>query len=75
MISEQEFTTKQDQSRKDGFNRWMSDPITKALISLIPPCDHLEVLLQASYEAGFNSGGATTAMQFISAVMKPRTRE
>lgn len=70
MITKEQLQSRSDSAKREGFRRWMQEPMTRALISMIPPCEQLEVLLQAAYEAGFDSGAGETAISFLRDMMK-----
>lgn len=72
MITQKEMEAKSDHAKKEGFRRWMQEPMTRALVSMIPPCEQLEIILQAAYESGFQAGSDATAVSFLEAMMKSR---
>lgn len=74
MITEKEFEARSVEAKKEGFRRWMQEPMTKAMLSLMPPCEHMEVILQACWESGFAGGSVSTTISFLEHVMKPGPR-
>lgn len=70
MTREQEIIDKSTKDKKNGFDDWMRNPMTKALISTIPPSEHLEVLLKACFEQGYGVGVASIMMDIVHQVMK-----
>lgn len=70
MMTKEQIQSRSDSAKREGFRRWMQEPMPRALISVIPPCEQLEVLLQAAYEAGFISGQGEIAVSFLEAMMK-----
>lgn len=74
MITQKEFELKSEAAKKECFRRWMQEPMTRALVSMIPPCEQLEIILQAAFEEGFKAGSSTIAVSFIEAIMKAPPR-
>lgn len=70
-----EILQKADRDKKLGFSEWMKNPMTKALISTLAPSEHLEALLQACFEQGYNSGVASIMTDIISQMRMPSRRE
>lgn len=70
-ISQKEFEVRSNEERREGFRRWMQEPMTRALVSMIPPCEQIEVLLQAAFEAGHANGSVSATISFLDYVMKP----
>lgn len=70
MTTKQQFDQQQDDHRKESFRKWMQEPMTRALLSTIPPCENLEVLLLAAHQHGFNAGAGATALSFLEAMLK-----
>lgn len=59
--------------KKIGFEHWFENPMTKALISTLPPMENFDMfkaLLTACFECGFDMGKGAAMMDLISAVMK-----
>lgn len=68
-----EMEAKDKSDRKEGFARWMDQPATRMMLSMIPPGDKqevLETLLQETYNAGFGAGSGKTAGSFLEAILK-----
>lgn len=57
-----------------AFNRWMSDPTTKVLLSIAPPFEHMESLLKAAFEHGFRTGQGAFAGEMLFEVLKGPAR-
>lgn len=74
MMTKQQMEQRSETDRKEGFRKWMQEPMTRALLSRIPPCEDLELLLQATFEDGFAKGSGSIAISFIDAVMKAPPR-
>ena len=60
----------------NSFEEWLETPAAKLVISLLPPTDTtpglLEQLLLSCYTAGFNTGGATCALEMLENMLKAR---
>lgn len=59
--------------RKDSFSKWMDQPATRMMLSMIPPSEKQEVLgtlLQETFNAGYNAGAGKTAGTFLEALLK-----
>lgn len=69
-ITKQQFEQKQLDAKNQGFRKWMQEPMTRALMSTVPACENLEVLLQAAFESGFGSGSGATAVSFLEHMLK-----
>lgn len=53
-----------DMRRKEGFTSWLQNPLVQIMASMMPegPApEALTKLLEATYDAGFNTGTAATA--------------
>lgn len=59
-------------AKKEGFARFMADPMAKALISTIPPCDHLEIVLRAAFDSGFSCGSVELIVHLIKKSVESR---
>jgi len=68
-MNTQQMDKRIEEGRKAAFQSWMSNPMTKALMSTVPPCDHLETLLRAAFESGFGNGQACVAAELMMAMM------
>ena len=52
-------------AKKEGFERWMAEPLTRAMLSTIPAGDNpdmLKALLQAAFDTGVGTGSVATAL-------------
>jgi hypothetical protein len=45
-----------DHEKGKSFDRWMASAATRALISIMPPSEHTEMILRAAFEAGHGAG-------------------
>ena len=59
-------------AEKQGFEAFMASPSAKVLVSLCPPFEHMEKLLEAAFSAGFGHGCATILADFMTAMMKDK---
>lgn len=69
MIIKNQFEKTIDEARAEGFARWMKDPMARAMISTIPPCENLEVLLQGCFESGFANGSVSATIGLMDAML------
>lgn len=72
MKSPSEFEADQKSRQKDGFDRWMDQPATRMMMSMIPPSERpevLETLLKETFNAGFGAGTGATAGSFLEAMI------
>lgn len=67
-ITKEQFEAKNDAAKKEAFRRFMQEPLTRALLSTIPPCEHLEALLEAAFHNGWGSGSVTATIGLLEAV-------
>jgi hypothetical protein len=76
MITAKELEAKQDLAKREGFARWMKEPMVTAMISMIPPTDAgiLETVLRAAYESGFSTGGISMMADMLEAMFKEPRR-
>lgn len=61
--------------KKFGFEHWYENPMTKALISTLPPMENFDMfkaLLTACFECGFDMGKGVAMMDVITTVMKKK---
>jgi len=61
-----------------GFDRWLSEPLIRLTISMIPANEQketLQLLLQSAFEAGFNSGAGDIVSQIAERVFQRRPPE
>lgn len=73
--TQERMLSQMDAVRKDSYNKFMAQPITKLLISMIPPGQSPEVLqtlLTAAYEYGYGVAMASMTSQLVSTVIKHR---
>jgi len=70
-LDQQKIEEKREVAKKEGFRRWMTEPMTRAMISTIPKCDNLEIILQAAYESGFGGGAVATTILFLEYATRP----
>lgn len=56
-------------SKKEGFANFMAQPLTRAMVSMLPPSEHIEVLLRAAYEAGHSGGAVLTTIELMRIMM------
>lgn len=73
-LSTDQFQAKLNTSKKEGFRKWMQQPMARAIISTIPPCENLEIILEACFDAGHVEGSAVTALSFIETIMSKGPR-
>jgi hypothetical protein len=65
--------SKSRQRKKDGFARFMDQPATRMLVSMIPAGEKQEVLqtlLQETFNSGFNAGTGDATSDIIEALFK-----
>ncbi len=68
-----EFEARDRADKKAGFAKWMDQPATRMMLSMIPASEHrevLETLLEETYNAGFGSGAGKTAVSFLETIFK-----
>lgn len=64
-----------ERSRKEGFASFMDQPMVRGWLSLLPPSEHIELLLRAAYEAGHSAGTVLTTIEMMKMLMTdPRER-
>lgn len=69
-------------SKEEGeqsFNAWISQPMTRMAISMIP-CPEgnpeiLETILRDAFDAGYGAGGASIAMEMVSGLLKAQIKK
>ena len=64
-----EMEAREKAAKRDGFAKWMDQPATRMMLSMIPPSEKQEVLqtlLQETFNAGYQSGSG----QMISSVFE-----
>ena len=69
MMTKEQFEIKAARDKKAAFDRWMKEPMTRMVISQLPPNEQLEVILKAAFESGFNAGSGSTAGSFIESLL------
>lgn len=67
-----ERNAKREINKKKAFVKFMDNPMTKVILSLQPPNEHLEALLQAAFVQGFEAGGGHAAIEIAEALMSRR---
>lgn len=58
-----------------GFDKWMAQPATRLMLSMIPPSEKqeiLETLLRETFNAGFTQGCGSTMSAVIGSIIKDR---
>lgn len=68
-----EIEAKNKAEKRAGFDRFMDQPATRMMISMIPAGEHrevLETLLHEAFNNGYGCGGASTAGSFMDAILK-----
>jgi hypothetical protein len=71
----EEIALKIEMHRKHGFAEWLDQPLLKAMVSMIPPGpdqDHVRLVLQAAYDAGFQAGGCSVMLRMVETVLTRR---
>lgn len=65
---------KEQSNKKLSFDKFMDEPTTRMMLSMIPATDEkrevLETLVQASYERGWQNGSGNTAGSFLEVIIK-----
>jgi hypothetical protein len=69
MITKEQMEAKDQAAKKVNFDRFMREPLTGAMLSIMPPSEHLEVLLRAAFESGFNAGNARGMINVFESIM------
>ena len=62
-----------ENKKKDGFQKFLQEPLTKLSIAQIPGDEHQEILralLESCYNSGFASGQADVGVALISLMLK-----
>lgn len=68
-----EIMLKAEIDKKAGFQAFISNPMISAMLSMVPPMenkDHLQVILKACFEAGYNSGVASVLVDILTHMTK-----
>ena len=74
MTRQEEINLKSARDKKEGFANWMNNPMTKAMLSMLPPSEHLEVILQACFEQGHNAGITSVMLDIVEQMVKKPER-
>lgn len=75
MTTKEDFIVKGERMSKETFQTWLRQPMTRALISVIPPMenqDMLVALLEAAFTTGFSAGEGHVMIEMISHTMKDK---
>ena len=76
MITGLEMKQRSEKYKKEGFDMWMSMPVTRMLISQIPAGtanpELLGVILFSAYESGFGTGGASFGVEMFKAMTEKK---
>lgn len=65
----------EQRSKKEGFEAWLSQDVTRFMMSMIPQSENKEVLLtlvRNAYESGFHSGCGAVAAHLLAESLKKR---
>jgi len=65
MLTKEQMKQRTDAAKRDSFNSWMNEPMVRAMISLMPPSEHLELLLRAAFDAGFGHGSVDAVIGLL----------
>jgi hypothetical protein len=70
MISQEQYTIRAKALKKDGFERFLDNPLAKMIISDIPgESDKLRLLLKSAYDTGYDTGSADSILYMIESVL------
>lgn len=72
MITKEQIEAKDATAKKSGFDQFMRQPLTSAVLSIMPPSEHIEVLLRAAFDHGYMVGSAQGIVHALEAIMGPR---
>ena len=75
MINKQELDAKTVTGKKDGFAKFLEDPMVRMGMSMIPPGDKqeaLSMLLQSAFNCGYDHGAAMVAVSMVEALLKDK---
>jgi hypothetical protein len=63
---------KSRQRKKDGFSRFMDQPATRMMVSMVPADEKqvLQTLLQETFNAGFSTGSGDALGDILEAMLK-----
>lgn len=70
MISKEQHEAAIAKNKREGFDSFMKQPMTRAMISMLPPNENLEVMLRAAFEHGYGSGCVHTTITLMSMIVK-----
>ena len=73
-IDEKELDASMNRAKHEGFNRFMRQPMAGAMISMLPPSEHLEVILRACFDAGFENGCVSNSIELFKHLAKKGPR-
>lgn len=74
MFKEAESKAAIERSKKEGFASFMAQPLSRAMISMLPPSEHIETILRAAFEAGHSTGSVLTTIELMKLMMPPERR-
>lgn len=63
--------------KRNGFAKWLEQPMTRALVSMIPASegkDVVQTVLQAAWESGYDTGVGVGMLMVIESIMKEPRR-
>lgn len=69
IINKEQFEARQKIAKREGWHRFMEQPATKMLISMLPPGDHTIEVLRVAWEDGFSYGAGDTMVEFLKIVI------
>lgn len=70
-----ELEIKHEAAKKTGFEKWLGEPSTRALISMIPEIENkdlVRLILQSAYDSGFGLGSVQATVDLMTLLTKPR---
>ena len=73
MMKAAELDRKAEVHKKEGFAKWMDEPMVRMGLSMIPKGDHedaLKMLLQSAFQAGFGAGSGNMLASVVESVLK-----
>jgi len=63
--------------KKEQFEKWLSEPMVRMGLSMVPPGDKQEVLktlLQSAFNTGFNTGTGDMIRTMLEMIMKDKPK-
>lgn len=72
LMTEQARKAKTEQSHNAAFDKWLSNPMTRMGVSMIPAGDKddaLRLLLRSAFDAGTEAGSGSTAGEFLNVIL------